>query len=85
MATPGKAQSERSEHLSELTNAELGVCWADAVRSYATRRTGTSRDFWRGLLDEPALILMHGEFRRRALEAVEEYDAWCSLVDAPRT
>jgi hypothetical protein len=81
MATPPTSNGERSELLPALSNAELGAIWADTVRSYAVRRTGSSRDFWRKLLFEPDVLVVHQEFRRRAMERQEEYNAWCDLAE----
>jgi hypothetical protein len=84
MATPGTSIGERSELLPALSNAELGAIWADTVRSYAARRSGSARDFWRKLLVEPDVLVLHQEFRRRAMERQEEYDAWCQLAEVRR-
>jgi hypothetical protein len=82
MRHPGESQRERSELLPELSNAELGAIWADTVRSYAVRRTGSSREFWRKLLVEPDVLVLHQEFRRRAFERAEEYTAWLDLLES---
>lgn len=83
MATPGKATDAAGVSFPGLSNAELGALWCDTVRSYAVRRTGTSRDFWRQLLNDPDVVGMREEFRRRAMERQEEYDAWVQLAVPP--
>jgi hypothetical protein len=67
-----------------LSNDELGALFVETVRSYAARRTGSSRDFWRKLLDEPDMLLLNAEYRRRALERAEEYEAWQQLQESWR-
>lgn len=82
MATSPTSSGERSEHLLDLSNEELGEIWAQTIRAHALRRTGSTRNFWRKVLDEPDVIGLHAEFRRRALERQEEYDAWLQWRDA---
>jgi len=83
MATPGKRSDGEAVSFPALSNAELGALWADTVRAHAVRRTRSSRDFWRKLLSEPDVLGLHAEFRRRAMERQEEYDAWLQLHDHP--
>jgi hypothetical protein len=83
VATPGKHSADEVGSFPALSNAELGALWCDTVRSYAVRRTGTSRNFWRAFLDEPDVHAMREEFRRRAMERQEEYDAWVQLAVPP--
>ncbi len=83
MADPGEHSAAEGGSFSALSNAELGALWADTVRSHAVRRTRSSRDFWRKLLDEPDVLGLHAEFRRRAMERAEEYAAWLQLHEHP--
>jgi hypothetical protein len=81
VATPGKHSAAEGGSLSALSNDELGCLWADTVRSFAVRRTGSTQQFWRKLLDEPDLIALHREFKRRAEERAEEWAAYLQLYD----
>jgi hypothetical protein len=83
VATPEPAAATEGRSFPALSNAELGALWADTVRSHAVRRTRSSRDFWRKMLDEPDVLALHAEFRRRAEERQEEYDAWVRWHDHP--
>lgn len=83
MAPPELASASEASTFPALSNAELGALWADTVRAHAVRRTRSSRDFWRKLLDEPDVLGLHAEFRRRAMERQEEYDAWLQLHEHP--
>lgn len=83
MATPELAAASEASSFSDLSNAELGEIWTQTVRAHAVRRTGSSRDHWRKLLDDPDAIGLIAEFRRRALERQEEYDAWVQWREAP--
>lgn len=80
MADPGKHSDAEGVSFPALSNAELGALFADTVRSHAVRRTGSSRDHWRKLLDDPDVLGLLFEFKRRALERQEEYDAWLQLT-----
>ena len=82
VASPPKASDAEGVSFPALSNAELGDLWAQVCRTYALKRTGSSRDFWRKLLDEPDMIEVRNEYRRRALERQEEYDAWLQYVEA---
>ncbi len=80
---PRESTAVREAHdLSALSNEELGSLWADTVRSFAMRRTGRSREFWRSLLSEPDVLALHAEFRRRAEERAEEYEAWLQWAES---
>jgi len=81
MATPRIASVDEVDTFSALSNAELGALWSDTVRAFAMRRTQSSRGYWRKLLDEPDVLAVHAEFRRRAMERAEEYDAYLQLRD----
>lgn len=83
MATPEKATDAEGVSFPALSNDELGALWSDTCRSYAVRRTGSSRDFWRKLLDDPDVLAVLAEFKRRAMERQEEYDAWTHLRNLP--
>lgn len=83
VATPPIASDAEGVSFPALSNAELGALWADTVRAHAVRRTRSSRDFWRKLLNEPDVLGLHAEFRRRAAERQEEYDAWLQLHEHP--
>ena len=81
MTTPGKATASEASSLMHLSNAELGAVWCSVVRDYASTRTGSSRDFWRKLLDEPDVIAVHEEYRRRALRRAAEWDAYVRMTE----
>jgi hypothetical protein len=81
MADPRKATAREARTLLALSNAELGEIWCRVVRDYAHKRTGSSRDFWRKLLDEPDVIAIHAEFKRRALRRAEDYDAYVQMTE----
>lgn len=83
MATTPIATASEASTFSALSNEELGQLWCDTVRSHAVRRTGSSRDHWRKLLDDPDAIGLFAEFKRRAIERQEEYEAWLQWRDHP--
>ena len=85
MADPGKHSVAEGDTFGALSNDELGALWADTVRSHAMRRTGSSRDHWRKLLDHDDAIELLAEFKRRAYERAEEYDAWLQLAESQST
>lgn len=80
MAPPGKHTAAEGGTFPDLSNDELGALWADTLRSFAIRRTGSSRDFWRKMLREDDILGILAEFRRRAIERQEEYEAWMDLA-----
>lgn len=81
MATSEKATGREAATFPALSNDELGELWAQTLRSYASRRTGSSRDFWRQLLNDPDVGALLDEFRLRAITRQAEYDAWMNALD----
>lgn len=78
---PGEGSVAEGDTYSALSNDELGALWSETLRAHAVRRTGSSRDFWRQLLNEPDVDVLLSEFKRRAFERAEEYEAWSQLGD----
>lgn len=83
MATPGKHSAAEGSSISALSNDELGELWVQTLRSYAARRTGSSRRFWAKLFECEDVNEVLDEFKRRVHEREEEYAAWLQLAEWP--
>lgn len=84
MANPGEATASEARSLQALSNEELGALWVTVVKDYAKIRTGSSRDFWRKLLDEKEPGAVLAEFKRRALRRAADYEAYVDAVESWR-
>lgn len=83
MATPRETTDGEAVSFDALSNDELADLWSQTLRVHALRRTGSTRDYWHKFLQEDDVIAVLAEFKRRALERQEEYEAWVGLQRFP--